>query len=204
MKLRSGEPTPDAPCEAQEIQNRRKSYSLSNAERSKSLPDGISEKHFGSRHGQWLGSLPLVLLGVILVAALSGAFGGGADEPLRAKGPDAELAVDMPRILRSGMYFEMQIEVRADRNLTDAVIGIHPGLWRDITINTTIPQAGDERYERGMLRMRYGALGAGDHLILKVDGQINPDLLVGTRGSVALFDGDKRLAEVPVTVTVLP
>lgn len=39
---------------------------------------------------------------------------------------------------------------------------------------------------------------------MKVDGQINPPLTLGTRGEVVLLDGARVLARVPVTMRVLP
>ncbi len=73
-----------------------------------------------------------------------------------------------------------------------------------MTINTMIPAAREERAEAGAFHFEYGALRQGETLDIKVDGQINPPLFAGTRGSVGVLDGQILLTQIPLTITVLP
>ena len=150
------------------------------------------------------GSVALVLLAILLTLAMLGYLGGGKSPRLFADSPQATLTVKTPIRLRSGLFFEQVVQVRARTPLADAVIGIGAPLWQDTTINSMIPAAADEGYEDGQYRLHYGPLKAGDSLTMKIDGQINPPLTVGTRGVIALFDGQRQIAEIPLHIRVLP
>lgn len=169
------------------------------------LPDGLSDRN--SRRGRaarHANLVSLLLLGGILLAALLGVFGGDRSELRSAAAPEARLTVHTPTTLRSGLFFETRITVTARRNLDDAVIAIPPDLWRDMTINTVEPVPGEESYSDGALRFAYGPLAANEVLRIKIDGQINPPLVFGNSGEIALYDGDRRIAAIPIQITVLP
>ena len=121
-----------------------------------------------------------------------------------AAGPAATLTAAIPDRLRNGEFFEMRLRVAATRPIADATIAVPPGLWRDMTINSMVPAASEEAFKDGAYRFRYGALKAGETLEIKIDGQINPPLTVGTKGEVALYDGTTRIATLPVRIRVLP
>ena len=159
----------------------------------------------GSEQGKFpRGTLGLVLLAALLGAALLGYLGGGKSPHLLAATAQADLTVKTPLRLRSGLFFEQDIEVRARAPIADAVIGIGAPLWQDITVNSMIPAAADEGFEDGRYRLHYGPLKPGDRLRLKVDAQINPPLTGGTRGAITLSDGERLIATVPLTIKVLP
>jgi len=146
----------------------------------------------------------LAILGALMVAGLTGALGGQEDQTRRAQGNGVILKVKTPAILRSGMLFETVVEVRTERPVTDLVVAVSDGLWRQMTINTMIPAAEEESSENGFRRFSFGPAPAGETFRFKVDGQINPPLFVGTRGDVAILDGDRELARTPLRTRVLP
>ena len=168
------------------------------------FPDGIEAHHANKRHRMSAAVLPILLLGAIMAAALLGLFGGSGPTTQRRETADATLSVKVPTTLRSGLFFEMSVAVEARRDLADTTIAITPQLWRDMTINTTIPEPASEEFADGAFRLHYGKLAAGDRLETKFDGQINPDLFIGTDGKVTLYDGDRRVADIPMHITVLP
>ena len=110
----------------------------------------------------------------------------------------------MPGILRSGMFFETQIDITARKAIDDATIAMSPALWRSITINTQFPEPAEQVFKDGFYQFHYGRLEAGEHIRLKLDAQINPDLFLGNSGEIVLRDGDHKIARLPVTLTVLP
>lgn len=168
-------------------------------------PDGISARHLRpASRLRTIESLPVWILGTILGLALIGVFGGGKAQTTHVSAPAADLSVRVPRILRSGMFFEMQIDVVARAEIADLTIALPPSLWHEMTINTVIPAAESEAFKGRDFRFSYGRLRRGERLSVKVDGQINPALTLGTRGDVRLFDGDAELAELPTTIRVLP
>ncbi|HEY0623877.1 hypothetical protein [Sphingomonas sp.] len=166
-------------------------------------PDGIAPGD-ADGHGARLNWISLAVLGAILLAALLGAFGGGKARGAIVDASAARLEVHTPRVLRNGMFFETRIHVTAKAPIADAVIVVPATLWRDMTINTMIPAASEEKAEKRAFRFHYGPMKPGDVLDIKVDGQINPPLFAGNSGSVGLHDGDRPIAAIPVEITVLP
>ncbi|EQB14157.1 hypothetical protein RLDS_14635 [Sphingobium lactosutens DS20] len=166
------------------------------------FPDGISPRNFvGSRAAN---PLPPLFLGAILLAGLAGLFGGKPDMTRRIDSADARLTVKAPTVIRNGMFFETLVEVRARRPVAQLVIAMSDPLWRQMTINTMIPAASEESYSDGAQRFTFARLDAGDTFRFKVDGQINPSLLIGNRGDITILDGERRLVSMPVTMKVLP
>ncbi|MBO9696254.1 MAG: hypothetical protein J7499_08635 [Sphingopyxis sp.] len=170
------------------------------------FPDGLAEEnlHGGRIFARHASPLSVVVLGALLVLALLDVAGGHPSTPVKRDFGDAALTVDTPRTLRNGEFFETRIEVHARTDIADAVIAVTPDLWRDTTINTTLPSPAGERFEKGMLRWSYGPIKAGDTLHVKIDGQINPPLFAGTSGRILLYDGDRRLGQLPLSIRVFP
>lgn len=139
-----------------------------------------------------------------MLAALLGAFGGGKARNVVADSAAATLEVHTPRVLRNGLFFETRIQATAKAPLADAVIVVPASLWRDMTINTMIPAPSEEKAEKGAFRFSYGAMKPGDMLDIKIDGQVNPPLFAGNRGTIELHDGERMLVRAPVEITVLP
>jgi hypothetical protein len=170
------------------------------------FPDGLGDPHLSPRTGlhRHASPLSLLFLGGLLAMALAGPLGGAREEPLLGVGEAADLTVDTPRTLRNGMFFETRIVVEAKRDVARLVVAIPPELWRHQTQNSMVPAAAEETFTDGAFRFDYGPLPAGERFEVKLDLQINPDLLGGARGRVAAFDGEAELVSVPVEVKVLP
>ena len=170
------------------------------------FPDGLEERHAGHRPALHRHANPLsvLLLGGLLLLALLGLLGGGKSPVVQASAPAATLSVKTPQTLRSGLFFETDITAEAHAPIADAVIAVPPSLWQDETVNTQVPAPDKEAFKDGAFRFHYGPLAAGERLHVKVDGQINPPLTVGTEGAVVLLDGEREIARVPLSVRVLP
>ena len=169
----------------------------------RSAPDGISQANLERFPGR-ANPLPLLVLTALLGAAMAGLLGGLPAEVRRADGDAAGLSVRMPEILRNGTSFETIVEVRPRRAVGNLVIGVSDGLWAEMTINTMIPAAGRESFADGFHRFSFGKVEAGETFRFKIDGQVNPPVFGGTSGEIAAFDGERRLAAVPVRMKVLP
>lgn len=168
------------------------------------LPDGIARDHIAESGGPPAGTAALVILGMLLTAAFAGWLGGGRSVRHTGTGAQAVIAVSMPQIIRSGMFFETRIDVTARETLEDATIAMSPALWRSITINTQIPEPTEQEFKNGFYQFHYGPLKAGERIAVKLDAQINPDLFLGTKGEIALLDDEHPVARVPVKLKVLP
>lgn len=170
------------------------------------LPDGVRDEHtepprFFSRHAS---PLSLLVLGALLGAALSGLAGGGARSEQAVRNAEGEFAMLAPRITRNGDIMETRFRVLAAKRIDKLVIGVEPALWRQITTNSTMPDAADESFEDGLVRFSFAALDAGKAFEFKVAQQVNPDLVGSNAGRIVFLDGDRTLAEMRASLTVLP
>lgn len=170
------------------------------------FPDGLDASHAKAVKGMRAHASPLAffMLGGLMVTAMTGVLGGSPAPVTVVNAPSASLQVKLARPLRSGLVFETHIRVVARRAIAKPVIGIDAPLWRDLTINSQIPAAADESFKEGQFRFDYAALKAGDTLDIKIDGQTNPPLVGHLAGAITLLDDDTRLAEVRVSIPVLP
>lgn len=173
---------------------------------SNEFPQGLSEAHAGGRAASplFVRLLPTLFLGAVIAAAFTGIYGGTPNAVRRAAGEGAVLTADVPEVLRSGEFFEMRFRIRATAPLADATLTIDQAYLHDITVNTQLPAAEKEAASDGAFRFSYGPLAAGEALDIKLDGQVNPSLFLGTEGAVAVADGADEIARIPLDLTVLP
>ena len=177
---------------------------MSTEERKPRPPDGIEDEHARPIEGwrQHASPLSLVVFGVVLALALTGLLGREADR--RAEADGVRLAVHTSEIIRNGEFFEMRIGVEADPSIGELVIGVDEALWEDMTVNTMIPAATDEESVDGEFRFTFAPLEAGTRFVLKVDLQVNPDIIGGNDGTITVYDGEQEVAATGVDITVLP
>jgi len=170
------------------------------------FPDGISEEHLAlprqsTIHATWIG---LLVLGAILVASLFGVFGGHRNDTLGQTANGVDLRVSTPRTLRNGEFFEIRVDIAAQRPIAEPALAISVGSFHDLTINTTMPAPTGEKADEDAFLLEYDPLAPGDTLTVKIDGQSNPTLVGGTKGRLEVRDGDTVLAAVPLSIRVLP
>lgn len=168
-------------------------------------PDGLDSSHSQAkgwhRHAN---PAAILAIGLLLIAALTGIF-GGQPHPTRTIGtPSATVKLQLPERIRNGMLFEMRAEIETKRNFTNLTVAISSTYWRDLTINSMIPGPTKEKSEAGRYHFSYGPIDANQTLTIKIDGQINPPLFAGTSGDILLMDGDVVIAKIPVKMKVLP
>jgi hypothetical protein len=168
------------------------------------VPDGIAEEHVRPVAGwrRHASPLALVVFGTVMVLGMTGLLGREAD--WRAETNGVSLEVHTSEILRNGEFFEMRVRVEADEPITELVIGVDSALWEDLTVNTMIPAASDETSEDGEFRFTFAELEAGTPFLMKIDLQVNPDIVAGNEGAVSVYDGEEPLATTDVTIAVLP
>ena len=168
------------------------------------MPDGIHEQHVRPLAGWRRHASPLSLgvFGAVVLLAMTGML--GHERQWDARGGATALTVHMPEIIRNGEFLEMRITVKSTDPIGELVVGIDQELWEDMTVNTLIPAASDEQSEDGEFRFTFAELAAGTPFLLKVDAQVNPDIVGGNRGTITVYDGEDPLAEVAVEMGVLP
>jgi hypothetical protein len=168
------------------------------------FPDGIDESHARPLAGwqRHASPLSLVAFGVVVVLALAGVL--GHERQWEADTNGTRMSIHMPEVIRNGEFLEIRVEVQSTREIGELAIGVDQALWEDLTINTLIPAATDEASEDGEFRFTFAELAAGTSFLLKIDAQVNPDILGGNEGRVTVYDGDQALSTLGVEMTVLP
>jgi hypothetical protein len=167
-------------------------------------PQGIEERHRQPLAGwrRHASPLSIVAFGTVVVLGLSGLLGHERD--WIASNGGTRLEVHAPEIIRNGEFLEMRVSVESDTAIGELGIGVSQVLWEDITVNTVLPAPTDETSVGGEFRLGFGPLAAGATFLLKVDMQVNPDIVGGNDGLVTVYDGDRALTQVGVSITVLP
>jgi hypothetical protein len=167
-------------------------------------PEGISEAHErpSASWGRHASPLSLIVFGSVLALGLAGVLGHERDWHAESNG--VELLVHAPEIIRNGEFLEVRIEVESDEPIEELVVGLTAGLLEDITVNTMIPAPAEEQSADGEFRFTFAELEAGTRFLLKVDAQVNPDIVGGNEGVVAVYDGERRLVETTIAMSVLP
>jgi hypothetical protein len=168
------------------------------------LPDGITEDNVQPvagwrRHASPLG---LVVFGLVVALALLGVL--GHERTWAAQSSGTRLEVHTSEVVRNGEFLEMRIRVVPEGDIGELVIGIDDAIWEDVTVNTMIPAATEEVNEDGQTRFTFAELHAGTEFLLKVDMQINPDILGGNGGRIAVYDGESEIVATEMAITVLP
>lgn len=168
-------------------------------------PQGINDAHItGHRWKRHASPGSVLLLSALLIAAALGYFGGQPHPRRTIDRVAATISMEFPEILRNGQFFEMRAKIRTKQDFTDLRVGISTAYWHDLTINSMVPAPEKETTENGEYRFSFGPVKAGEEIVIKIDGQINPSMFAGTRGQITLLDGDKILSAAPVELTVLP
>lgn len=169
-----------------------------------SYPDGIADVHVREISGWRRHASPFSLLvfGTVVFLAMTGVLGHERDWEASAGG--TTLRIHQPEVIRNGEFLELRIAVESRDGIGALAIGIDQALWEDMTINTMVPAATEEVSEDGEFRFTFGELAPGSTFLLKVDAQINPDILGGNGGTITVYDADEALVSTTIEMGVLP
>lgn len=170
-------------------------------------PAGLTrERHrdlAGREQRPWSRRLLLTTLALFCIGALLNAYGQAADIDT-VRGDGAELEIKAPERVRGGIYYEMRFEVRAERELREAVLVLGHGWFEGITINTVEPSPVGEASRNGDISFQLGHVPAGERHVLWLQAQVNPTTVSRREATVELLDGGRRLLSHHRTLTVFP
>jgi hypothetical protein len=168
-------------------------------------PGGIEHKHIHEAGGSIFRRWPfgLGILAIILAPAFFGVY--GSDTKLEGRGSGVQFEVEGPGRTRNGEFFELILNVEAQRDVQDLVILIGVDLLRDVTVNTLLPDPSEHGFRDGSYEFAFGRLAAGESLEVKLDAQINPGHMPSANeDTIAVADGESELAKVLYVMEVLP
>jgi hypothetical protein len=140
---------------------------------------------------------------VLPVLALLNVF-GQRPTTTSARSLAAGLTVTAPARLRSGLIFQVRVEVLAHRAIASPRLVFDRGWWDSMSENSVEPQASNESTENGDVVLSYDSLGAGRTLVVWLYFQVNPTNVGQRREDVALEDGSRVLARVHRSLTIFP
>jgi hypothetical protein len=166
-----------------------------------------------ARHRDWQGRtyerwLPNVLFGlicVIPVLALFNVFGQSPDvEKVANPHGMATLELSAPTKVRSGLIFQARFDIRALREIKDAVLVLDSGWLESLTMNTVEPSPSNETSRNGGIAFDLGNIPAGKLWRQYLEFQANPVNAGSQSQGVTLYDGNVPLLHLNRTLTVWP
>jgi hypothetical protein len=156
-----------------------------------------------SRLEPWLARAGIVLCCAFVLLALANVFG----QKVRIVGvsaPAADLEVEAPSAVRSGLIYEAQLTVTAHRALKEPTLVLDGGWFDGFTINTMSPEPTDWTQRDGRNVLSYDRVPAGQELVVRLQYQANPTTM-GTRDQdVILEDAGRPILAVDNETIVFP
>jgi hypothetical protein len=159
----------------------------------------------GRRYERWLPNMLFAVVCLVPVLALFGVFGQSPDvEAVANPNGAATLELSAPSKVRSGLLFEARFDIRAKREIKDAVLVLDSGWLESMTLNTLEPGPANETSRNGGLALDLGAIPAGKLWRQYLQFQVNP-VNAGTQSQgVTLYDGNVPLLHLSREMTVWP
>ena len=159
----------------------------------------------GRAYERWLPNALFALLCVIPLAALLNVF-GQTPETHTVVNPNgvAALQLKAPTKVRSGLLFEARFDIRARREIKDAVLVLDSGWLESMSVNTIEPGPASETSRDGSLAMDLGDIPAGKLWRQYMQFQANPVNLGKQSQGVTLYDGKVPLLHLNREMTIWP
>ncbi len=99
------------------------------------------------------------MIAALPVLALLGVF-GQQPSTTTVEAQAAKLSVTAPERLRSGLIFQVRVEVLAHRDIHELQIVFDRGWWDSMSVNSIVPEPTSEASQNGKVVLSYGALPA--------------------------------------------
>jgi hypothetical protein len=121
-----------------------------------------------------------------------------------ASSPAASMNVTAPARLRSGLIFQVRIQVSARRDIKELQIVFDKGWWESMSVNSIVPEPSQESSEEGKVVLSYGELAAGHQQVNWIYFQVNPTNVAKRTENVELRDGSAPLLRIHRAITIFP
>jgi hypothetical protein len=170
-------------------------------------PDGITlERHVrlsGRAAGPWIRRGLLLLIAALPVLALLNVFG---QHPTTTSAGTAAVNVNVtaPAHLRSGLIFQVRVQVVAHRALKNLTLVFDKGWWESMSVNSSVPEPESQTSEDGRVALSYGKVAAGETHVSWIYFQANPTNVGERTENLEVRDGEAPLAYLHRSVTVFP
>jgi hypothetical protein len=170
-------------------------------------PDGLTpERHRDlrgrTRHTWYRRGLLCVIAVLPLLALLN--FFGQRPTVTSAHAIAADLQVTAPARLRSGLIFQVRVDVTAHSDIAKPQLVFDKGWWESMSVNSLEPNPSNESSQNGRVVLSYDKLAAGHSLTQWLYFQANPTNVGNRSEDVELDDGSKQLMRVHRSLTIFP
>jgi hypothetical protein len=154
---------------------------------------------------EWMPRLGLAIYSLIPLLALFNLFGQRpAVEKVANPNGVATMQLSAPTKVRGGLLFQARFDIRAHKEIKDAVLVLDSGWAESMTINTIEPGASSETSRDGSLALDLGDIPAGKTWRQYLQFQANPVNAGSQSQGVTLYDGDVPLLHMNRTIHVWP
>jgi len=159
----------------------------------------------GRRYERWLPSALLVLVLLLPALALLNVFGQGPSV-VKVANPDgvATMELSAPTTVRSGVIFQARFDIRAQREIKDAVLVLDSGWMESMTLNSLEPSPAEETSRDGSIALDIGQIPAGKLWRQYMQFQVNPVNMGSQSQGVTLYDGNVPLLRLNRKLKVWP
>ncbi len=171
-------------------------------------PDGISLERDRELNGirsyePWARRVLLCAVAVLPVLALLNVFGQHPSTSSASSGV-ANMNVTAPSRLRSGLIFQVRIQITAHRDIKELEIVLNKGWWESVSVNSMVPEPTEEASEEGNVVLSYGKLAAGRQHVNWIYFQVNPTDVAKRSETIELRDGTTPLLAIHRSITIFP
>jgi hypothetical protein len=165
------------------------------------------------RHRDWEGRtyerwVPNVLFGLICIIPVLALFNvfGQAPDVHKVANPNGVVTLELsaPTTVRSGLIFQARFDIRARREIKDAVLVLDSGWLESLTLNTTEPAPANEKSRNGGIAFDLGDIPAGKLWRQYLQFQVNPVNAGSQSQGVTLYDGNVPLLHLNRDLTIWP
>jgi hypothetical protein len=171
-----------------------------------SLPEGLSTERnleVAATRAVWLRRTLLGCIAVLPVLSLLNVF-GQHPTTTSANAPAAHVNVTAPARLRSGLIFQVRVQVDAHREIKNLEVVFDKGWWESVSVNSSIPEPSEQSSENGRVAFVYGKVPAGQSHVSWIYFQVNPTDVAERSENVEVRDGEKLIARLHRSITIFP
>ena len=112
--------------------------------------------------------------------------------------------VTAPARLRSGLIFQVRVQVSARRDIKELQLVLDKGWWESMSVNSLVPEPSQESSEEGKVVLTYGKLAAGQQHVSWIYFQVNPTNVAKRSEDLELRDGPTPLLRIHRAITIFP
>src|SRR3954451_2732745 len=159
----------------------------------------------GRRYERFLPNTLFALLCVLPILALLNVFGQNPSVT-KVTNPHgvASLELSAPEAVRSGLIWQARFDIRANKEIKDAVLVLDSGWLESMTLNSMEPSPAQETSRDGSIALDLGDIPAGKLWRQYLQFQANPVNAGSQSQGVTLYDGNVPLLRVNRDLTVWP